>query len=163
VPCDATTLLTALSTKATETRDADALAEALVRALKEVLPQASWVGVYWLEGQELVLGPYVGAATEHTRIPVGQGVCGTAVQDDQDQLVHDVRKVSNYLACSPDVRSELVVLIRCMGRVVGQIDMDSDQLSGFAPDDHCTVKAAADGFAGLLVLDASGKLVRRPG
>jgi GAF domain-containing protein len=158
--CDANRVLLALAKRAGETRDPDRLAEAVVSALKEGLAHCSWAGVYWLEGEELVLGPFVGAPTEHRRIPVGRGVCGTAVSEDRDQVVEDVRQVTNYLACSAAVRSEMVVLIRCMGRVVGQIDLDSEDLGAFGPEDLCVVRAAADGLAGLLALGEDGRLLR---
>mgnify|MGYP003456864100 CR=1 FL=1 len=77
-------------------------------------------------------------------------VCGTAVAEDADQLVEDVRQRPNYLACSAKVRSEIVVLIRSAGRVVGQIDMDSERVAGFSADDACVLKAVADSFGGLL-------------
>lgn len=130
--------------------DRDALGKTLVTALKNAFPQASWAGIYWLQGRELVLGPSVGPATEHERIPVGQGVCGTAIVEDEDQLVEDVRKRSNYLACSASVRSEIVVLIRSAGRVIGQLDLDSEQVGGFSSNDHCVLRAVAGSFGGLL-------------
>lgn len=148
--CDANPFLRILSQGALRGDDRDALAKTLVGALKSAFPQASWAGIYWLQGRELVLGPYVGPATEHERIPAGQGVCGTAIAEDEDQLVEDVRKRSNYLACSASVRSEIVVLIRSAGRVIGQLDLDSEQVGGFSSDDHCVLKAVADSFGGLL-------------
>lgn len=150
VSCDATPLIKALSDEALRAGDRDALGRALVGALKQAFAQASWVGIYWLAGQELLLGPYLGPPTEHDRIPVGVGLCGTAVSQDADQLVPDVRALSNYLACSPTVRSEIVVLIRARGQVVGQIDMDSEQVGGFTGDDACVIKAVADSLGGLL-------------
>lgn len=150
MPCDATLLLQALTDEALRAGDRESLAKALVEALRRTYPQASWVGIYWLQGQELHLGPYVGPPTEHTRIPVGVGVCGTAIAEDQDQVVADVRERSNYLSCSPTVRSEIVTLIRSRGQVVGQIDMDSDKVGGFSGDDACVLKAVADSFGGLL-------------
>jgi L-methionine (R)-S-oxide reductase len=150
VPCDATAILKLLSGAALKAGDRDSLAEGLVAALQETYPQASWVGIYWLEGNELRLGPYIGPPTEHTSIPVGTGICGTAIAEDADQVVADVRERSNYLACSPTVRSEVVVLIRSRGQVVGQIDMDSDEVGGFSGDDACVLKAVADSFGGLL-------------
>jgi GAF domain-containing protein len=150
VPCDATAILKSLSGAALHSRDRESLARALVEALRQTYPQASWVGVYWLQGNELHLGPYVGPPTEHTRIPVGTGVCGTAVAEDADQVVPDVRERPNYLACSPKVRSEIVVLIRARGLVVGQIDMDSEKVGGFSGDDACVLKAVADSFGGLI-------------
>ncbi|MDA1194829.1 MAG: GAF domain-containing protein [Planctomycetota bacterium] len=148
--CDATRILDALQAAATTTRERDALAAAAVAAIRQTLPQATWVGVYWLQAGELVLGPYDGPATEHTRIPVGTGICGTAVAQDEDMLVDDVREVENYLACSATVRSEVVVLIRVGGRIVGQFDLDADDVGAFSLDDLCVLRAAADGFAGLI-------------
>lgn len=103
-----------------------------------------WVGIYLLAGDTLVLGPYVGDATEHTRIPVGTGVCGTAVARDQNMVVADVRDLHNYLACSVSTRSELVVLIRHQGRVVGQFDVDSDHVEAFGPEDEALLTDLAD-------------------
>ena len=113
-------------------------------------PQAGWTGIYWLEGDELVLGPYVGPDTEHKRIPVGTGVCGTAVAEGKDQVVDDVRRRPNYLACSPTTRSEIVVLIRAHGQIVGQIDLDSDRLAAFSADDHAFLKMVAGALGSLL-------------
>ena len=150
MPCDATAILKHLSGAALASGDRDSLAKALVEVLRQTYPQASWVGIYWLQGNELHLGPYVGPPTEHTKIAVGTGVCGTAVAEDADQVVDDVRERPNYLACSPNVRSEIVVLIRSRGQVVGQIDMDSEMIGGFSGDDACVLKAVADSFGGLL-------------
>lgn len=109
-----------------------------------------WVGVYWLEGDTLVLGPYVGEPTEHTRIAVGQGVCGTAVAQGRNQIVRDVRQVANYLACSLKTRSEIVVLIRRAGRVLGQIDADADEPGAFDTTDEALLTAVAERLAALL-------------
>ena len=148
--CDATQLLSALQARATETRDPGALGAIIVESLQAHLPQASWIGVYWLRGRSLVLGPFVGAPTEHTRIPVGVGVCGQAIEDDRDRIIADVRDETNYLACSATVRSEMVVLIRSRGEVVGQIDLDADEVDAFDDDDLCIVRAVADGLGGVI-------------
>jgi GAF domain-containing protein len=148
---DASTVLAVMRAKAAESADREALGHAVVAALSEALPQASWTGIYWLEGRELHLGPFVGPETEHTRIPVGRGVCGTAVAEDADQVVHDVRALDNYLSCSVGVRSELVVLIRAGDRVLGQFDLDAEEVGAFSPDDHCLVRAVADAFGALAV------------
>src|SRR5579859_1490211 len=95
-------------------------------------PRFDWTGVYALEGAELVLKSFVGKPTEHTRIPVGKGICGAAVAEKLDQRVDDVSKVRNYLACSIDTRAELVVLIRQGERIFGQIDIDSNTLAAFS-------------------------------
>jgi L-methionine (R)-S-oxide reductase len=108
------------------------------------------VYLYMLHGQELVLEAYAGRETEHTRIPVGVGVCGTAVSSGQDQNVPDVRAVGNYLACNAWTRSELVVLIRRGNLILGQIDIDSDVADPFTPEEEAAVKQVADALAILL-------------
>ena len=106
--------------------------------------------LYMLHGDELVLEAFSGRVTEHTRIAVGQGVCGTAVASQVDQNVPDVRSVSNYIACNAFTRSELVVLIRRGDTILGQIDVDSDQLDPFTPDEAAAVRTVADALAVLL-------------
>jgi GAF domain-containing protein len=100
--------------------------------------------VYLLAGDELVLGPDVGEPTTHTRIAVGRGVCGTAVATGENQLVADVTELDNYLACSTSTRSEIVVLIRYHGSVVGQFDVDSDAPSAFGPSDEALLEDLAE-------------------
>ncbi|MCO5295878.1 MAG: hypothetical protein M9921_03385 [Fimbriimonadaceae bacterium] len=90
----------------------------------DALEGYDWSGIYRLEGDALVLDAYVGAPTDHGRIPVGRGVCGTAVSEDRNQVVTDVRELANYLACSVSTRSEIVVLIRDGAKILGQIDID---------------------------------------
>ena len=108
------------------------------------------VYLYMLHGGDLVLEAHAGRETEHTRIPVGQGVCGTAVATGQDQNVADVRAVSNYIACNAWTRSELVVLIRRGSTILGQIDIDSDVPDPFTPDEEAAVRRVADALAILL-------------
>ncbi|HEY7291391.1 MAG TPA: GAF domain-containing protein [Vicinamibacterales bacterium] len=104
----------------------------------------NWVGVYILNGDVLELGPYIGAATEHKRITVGVGVCGTAVARNADMNVPDVAASDNYLACSIETRSELVVLIRDhRGNVVGQIDIDSHTPDAFGAREEQLVRNVA--------------------
>jgi GAF domain-containing protein len=103
-----------------------------------------------LQGKELVLEAYAGRETEHTRIPVGTGVCGTAVASGQDQNVPDVTAVQNYLACNTWTRSELVVLIRRGATILGQIDIDSDEPDPFTADEEGAVRQVADALAILL-------------
>ena len=107
---------------------------------------------YMLHGGELVLEAHAGRDTEHTRIPVGTGVCGTAVATKQDQNVPDVTAVAggNYLACNAFTKSELVVLIRRGDHILGQIDIDSDVLAGFGEREQAVVKEVADALAVLL-------------
>jgi len=115
----------------------------VVEVLAGGRPLWDWVGIYLLAGDTLVLGPYVGAPTEHTRIPVGVGVCGTAVARGANIVVEDVRLLDNYLACSAATRSELVVLIRDGGDVVGQFDIDSDTIGAFGSDDEALLERLA--------------------
>ncbi len=115
-----------------------------VRYLTTISPAFNWVGIYVLKGDTLELGPYVGAATEHTRIKVGVGVCGTAVARNQDLNVPDVSASDNYLACSIETQSELVVLIHGRdGQILGQIDIDSHRRAAFSPGEEAAVKAVA--------------------
>jgi len=124
-----------------------ALREEAMRLL-DSLDGYDWSGIYRLERsgegvEELVLDAYVGAPTDHVRIPVGRGVCGTAVATGVDQVVDDVTALDNYLSCSVSTKSEIVVLIRRDGRVVGQIDIDSHQKARFGSDDEAFLKALA--------------------
>jgi GAF domain-containing protein len=101
------------------------------------LADYNWSGIYLLEGDTLVLDAYVGAETDHTRIPVGRGVCGTAVAENSNQIVSDVRELTNYLACSVSTRSEIVVLIRDReGIILGQIDIDGHRVCAFDASDE---------------------------
>jgi len=108
------------------------------------------VYLYMLHGSELVLEAYAGRNTDHTRIPVGVGVCGTAVALGKDQNVPDVRAVENYLACNSWTRSELVVLIRRGSLILGQIDIDSDVPDPFTAEEEAAVKQVADALGILL-------------
>ena len=100
------------------------------------LQDYNWSGIYRLEGETLVLDAYVGAATDHTHIPVGRGVCGTAVAEDKNQVITDVRELTNYLACSTQTRSEIVVLIRKGDTILGQIDIDGHRVGAFDSSDE---------------------------
>jgi GAF domain-containing protein len=122
--------------------DEDAL-RGVVEILAAAHPAWGWVGVYLVVGDVLVLGPYVGPPTEHTRIAVGVGVCGTALATDRNVVVDDVNLLDNYLACSTGTRSELVVLIRDGADVVGQFDVDSDDLAAFGPADEALLESLA--------------------
>ena len=109
-----------------------------LRVLREGRRAYHWVGLYLLRDNVLQLGPFIGAPTEHTQIPVGQGVCGAAVAQGQNINVPDVTALDNYLSCSPKVKSELVVLIRDAndGRILGQIDVDSNKPAAFSAADE---------------------------
>jgi GAF domain-containing protein len=108
------------------------------------------VYMYMLKGDELELEAFAGRPTDHTTIPVGKGVCGTAVAEGRDLNVPDVRAVSNYISCSIHTRSELVVLIRRGPLILGQIDVDSDAVDPFDDAEEGEIKVIADALAVLL-------------
>ncbi len=113
--------------------------------LRSSFPHYSWVGIYLLDGDVLRLTAWKGErATEHTAIPVGQGICGLAARTKETVVVPDVSKDERYLACFPSTKSEIVVPILADGHVLGEIDIDSDQLDAFRPQDEqfLTVVAA---------------------
>ena len=117
--------------------DADDVLRQIVSLLRERFDHYSWVGIYLIEDGYLVLGPWAGpAATEHTRIPVGQGICGAAAATGRTEVVDDVAADPRYLACFPSTRSEIVVPISYEGRVVGEIDIDSDTPAAFVEGDR---------------------------
>lgn len=117
----------------------EAVLNEVVRRVHEAHPSWDWSGIYLLVGDTLVLGPRT-APADHARIGIGEGVCGTAVADDSNQIVEDVREVENYLACSIHTRSELVVLIREDGRIVGEFDIDSDTVGAFTHEDEALLE-----------------------
>jgi L-methionine (R)-S-oxide reductase len=118
---------------------------AAVEVLKERFEHYSWVGIYLVEGDDLVLGPWQGPeATEHVRIPVGQGVCGAAAASGKTEVVDDVNADPRYLACFPSTRSEIVVPIAQNGRVVGEIDIDSDRAAAFGQEDRAFLERVAE-------------------
>ncbi len=95
-----------------------------------------WVGIYWVDGDDLVLGPWSGQqATEHTRIPISQGICGAAVREGQTIIVDDVQNDPRYLACFLETRSEIVVPIRADGLIIGEIDIDGKRVGEFDDSD----------------------------
>jgi len=108
------------------------------------------VYLYMLHDYDLLLEAFDGRATEHTKIPVGKGICGRAVAERRDINAADVAAEPDYLACSVETRSELVVLIRRGEEILGQIDIDSDVVNGFDESESKAVKEVADALAALL-------------
>jgi L-methionine (R)-S-oxide reductase len=124
--------------------DADDVLRQVVSVLHDRFAHYSWVGIYLVEGDELVLGPWQGPeATEHVRIPIGQGICGAAAASGQTEIVDDVNADPRYLACFPSTRSEIVVPIAYQGKVVGEIDIDSDQAAAFSAEDRTFLERVA--------------------
>src|SRR4051812_48095065 len=123
---------------------------AAVRTLKTSMPDYSWVGIYVLDGNELVLGPFEGKPSPHTHIPLGRGICGAAAAEKATIIVDDVNADPRYLACSVDTRSEIVVPIMKGSEVLGEIDIDSDRRAAFGAADRKLLEAVAALLAGRM-------------
>jgi L-methionine (R)-S-oxide reductase len=119
-------------------------AQRAVDLLHDRFPHYDWLGIYWVEGDDLVLGPWTGPeATEHTRIPIGTGVCGAAAASGRTEIVPDVNADPRYLACFASTRSEIVVPIFDGGEVVGEIDIDGSDLDAFGATDALFLEEVA--------------------
>jgi L-methionine (R)-S-oxide reductase len=120
-----------------------ALAE-VCRFVRHSFPHYRWVGVYRRDGDVLVLDGWDGpAATEHTRIPVDRGVCGRAVREERTVIVDDVRSAPEYLACFLETRAEIVVPIRDGTAVIGEIDIDGNEVRAFDASDRSFLESVA--------------------
>ena len=126
-----------------EERNSQRVMTRIVEILKREVPHYSWVGIYLLDGEELVLGPFLGKPSPHTRIPIGSGICGAAARERETIIVDDVNADSRYLACSLETKSEIVVPIMSGSRVLGEIDIDSDQPAAFGPEDRRLLESVA--------------------
>jgi L-methionine (R)-S-oxide reductase len=143
---DATTLHAAIA----QAPDARAALQLAVEQLKAQVPHYTWVGIYLLEGNELVLGPFLGKPSPHTRIPLNRGICGAAASQQQTIIVDDVNSDPRYLACSLETKSEIVVPIMKDGLVFGEIDIDSDQPAAFDSRDQALLENVARALANRL-------------
>jgi L-methionine (R)-S-oxide reductase len=114
-----------------------------VEILKARVPDYTWVGIYELFGNELVLGPFIGKPSPHTHIPVGRGICGAAAAEKATIVVDDVNADPRYLACSLEAKSEIVVPIMRGGDVLAEIDIDSNRPAAFGPEDKRLLEAVA--------------------
>ncbi len=122
------------------------LMDRITKKLNERMLKYNWVGFYMIAPDDpniLVLGPFVGAMTPHTRIPLNQGICGAAASGGTTVVVDDVSKDSRYLACSLETKSEVVVPVFVKGKVVGELDIDSHFLAAFHADDRSLVEYCA--------------------
>ncbi|MEZ4801995.1 MAG: GAF domain-containing protein [Gelidibacter sp.] len=110
----------------------------ICKLLEANVPHYNWVGFYFRNGgkEELKLGPYVGAPTDHTIIPFGKGICGQVAVSNQNFVVPDVSAQDNYIACSITVKAEIVIPIFVNGENIGQIDIDSNTPDPFTEDDE---------------------------
>lgn len=125
----------------------EALMKGIVTLFHEKLTRYNWVGFYMLEKDGdrdmLVLGPFKGTMTPHTRIPLNQGICGAAASSGETIVVDDVNSDSRYLACSLETKSEIVVPVFVRGKVAGELDIDSHFPAAFGPDDRSLCEHAA--------------------
>ncbi|KQT15099.1 histidine kinase [Chryseobacterium sp. Leaf404] len=112
--------------------------EKVCHLLDQEISYFNWTGFYFKNGDkdELKLGPYVGAPTDHTIIPYGKGICGQVAVSNETFVVPDVHEESNYLSCSIDTKAEIVVPIFKDGQNVGQIDIDSHTVDPFTDADR---------------------------
>ena len=134
-----TNLLKDIGRLADNTPSLIAFQQAVVQTLARELPRYNWAGFYMLDPEDasvLVLGPFYGEPTTHVRIPVTQGICGSAVLRNETVVVEDVASDPRYLSCSVDTKSEIVAPIRVRGKVVGEIDVDSHILDAFQQEDR---------------------------
>ncbi len=130
--------------------DADECLTSVVRILKSAYPRYSWVGIYLVEGNELVVHNYLGRPTPHERIPIGQGICGAAVTEEATIIIPDVNADPRYLACSIETKSEIVVPIYKGSAVVGELDLDSDLTDAFHDGDQELLEGCAEAVGCIL-------------
>jgi len=142
-----TDLIPALDSLAIASHSAEHLMKGIVILLHQRLTRYNWVGFYMLEKEGdhdiLVLGPFQGTMTPHTRIPLNQGICGAAASTGQTIVVDDVGRDPRYLACSLETKSEIVVPVFAHDKIVGELDIDSHFLAAFGPDDRALCEHAA--------------------
>jgi GAF domain-containing protein len=124
--------------------------ERAVAALKAACSHYSWVGIYLMDGDELVLGPFLGKPSPHTRIPLNRGICGAAASQKATIIVDDVNSDPRYLACSLETKSEIVVPIMRGTEVLGEIDIDSDQRAAFTAADRALLERVAAAISARL-------------
>ena len=136
-------LSTDISSAITASADATSAMTEVIRLLKTHRPHYTWAGIYLLEGDTLVLGPYLGKPSPHTHIPLGRGICGAAATQKATIVVDDVNSDPRYLACSLETKSEIVVPIMRGETVLGEIDIDSDQPAAFGDEDRALLEHIA--------------------
>jgi 3-dehydroquinate dehydratase-2 len=123
-----------------------------VKLLKRDFPKYDWAGIYLVEGNDLVLHNFIGAPSPHTRIPIGQGICGAAVAEAQTIIVPEVNADPRYLACSIETKSEIVVPIQAK-KIFGEIDIDSHTANAFHTGDRATLERLASLLADYATAD----------
>jgi L-methionine (R)-S-oxide reductase len=127
-----------VSAAAETSTNTEQLLTKVVEVLHAKLVKYNWVGFYMLNpaGDMLHLGPFMGAMTPHTSIPLNQGICGAAASTGKTVIVDDVNSDARYLACSTETKSEIVVPVFAHGKVVGELDIDSHFKAAFTQEDR---------------------------
>jgi L-methionine (R)-S-oxide reductase len=151
---DAVTVVRDLQEMRDEGHLSDALLRKAVRSISTADDRYDWVGVYLVgEEEELWLHNYVGEPTEHPKIPAGASVAGRAVASHRNLNVKDVTKEEDFLGSSPEVQSELIILIRAGDDIFGGIDIDSEEAAAFNEDDEIALISIADKLAEQLAAE----------
>ena len=134
------------------THNTEAKLQKICQLLDQEISYFNWTGFYFKNGdnEELILGPYVGAETDHTVIPFGKGICGQVAVSNETFVVPDVHEQDNYLSCSIDTKAEIVVPIIKNGENIGQIDIDSHTLDPFTAEDREMLEWLCDEIAKII-------------
>ncbi|WP_445954811.1 GAF domain-containing protein [Yeosuana sp.] len=124
----------------------------ICKLLEKNISYYNWVGFYFRNGnkEELILGPYVGAPTDHTVIPFGKGICGQVAVSNKNFVVPDVSAQDNYIACSITVKAEIVIPVFVDGKNMGQIDIDSNTPNPFTEADERFLEFVCENVATIL-------------
>jgi len=136
-------LLVRIESLAAEVADRNLFLAETARTINSHFPHYRWVGYYFLKDGKLHVGPYVGKPTPHTVIDLDRGICGAAVSQEKTIIVDDVNADPRYLACSLETKSEIVVPICVAGKIIGELDIDSDKTAAFGEDDRILMEQVA--------------------
>ncbi|WHF52048.1 GAF domain-containing protein [Chryseobacterium gotjawalense] len=134
------------------THNTEVKLQKICQLLDQEISYFNWTGFYFKNGdkEELILGPYVGAPTDHTIIPYGKGICGQVAVSNETFVVPDVHEQDNYLSCSIDTKAEIVVPIMKDGVNIGQIDIDSHKINPFTDEDREMLEWLCDEVAKIM-------------
>ncbi len=138
---------------ASEETSRDEALQRICELIRDGMTGCDWVGFYFIDldnEEELVLGPFAGAPTEHTRIPIGSGICGMAAESGETIVVDDVQSEPSYIACSPEVKSEIVIPMYKDGQIIGELDIDSHTLAAFGDEERDLLEEACQIIAEIL-------------
>ena len=152
IMADFVSIISAVENIAATKTDRTTILKRVCELLHKEVSYFDWVGFYLIDPENpktLLLGPFVGAPTEHLKINVGEGICGQAAQEKNTFVVQDVSKETNYLSCSSQVKSEIVVPIYANGEIVGELDIDSHELSPFTPEDRTNLERICELLSAL--------------